>query len=86
MTADGWNCSGHPEVPIIPIMVYDGKLALEMSNDLYDLGLMCKGLVYPTVGQGLARIRVQIMSTHTRDQLDFAVEAFRKVGKERKLI
>lgn len=86
MAANGWACGGHPDVPIVPIMIYDGKTALEVADELFDEGLIAKALAFPIVGQGLARIRVQIMSTHTRDQLDFAVEAFRKVGKQRKLI
>ena len=51
MRAKGWDLPGDPDVPIVPVMIYDDKLALDLSNELFDYGIMAKGLSYPTVGK-----------------------------------
>jgi glycine C-acetyltransferase len=51
MRASGWDLPGNPDVPIVPVMIYDDKLALDISNELFDYGIMAKGLFYPTVGK-----------------------------------
>jgi hypothetical protein len=51
MRADGWDLPGNPDVPIVPVMVYEDKLALDISNELFDYGIMAKGLSYPIVGK-----------------------------------
>ena len=68
--------------PIVPVMLYDAKLAQEMSNCLMQEGVYAIGFFYPVVARGKARIRVQISASHTKDQLDKAIFAFNKVGKK----
>ena len=72
--------------PIIPIMVYDAELSQIFSKRLLEKGLYVIGFFYPVVPQKMARIRVQISSAHTRDQIDFALQAFKSVGKELNII
>ena len=72
--------------PIIPIMVYDAELSQIFSKRLLDKGLYVIGFFYPVVPKKMARIRVQISSAHTRDQIDFALQAFKSVGKELNII
>uniref|UniRef100_A0A7V3RH34 2-amino-3-ketobutyrate coenzyme A ligase n=1 Tax=candidate division WOR-3 bacterium TaxID=2052148 RepID=A0A7V3RH34_UNCW3 len=66
--------------PIVPIMLYNAKLAQDMARDLYDEGIYVIGFSYPVVPQGQARIRVQISALHEKEHLDKAIEAFKKVG------
>ena len=68
--------------PIVPVMLYDAKLAQEMSNCLMQEGVYAIGFYFPVVPKGKARIRVQISASHTKDQLDKAIFAFNKVGKK----
>ena len=68
--------------PIVPIMLYDAKLAQIFADKLLDQGIYAIGFFYPVVGQGQARIRVQISAAHTISHLDKAIEAFSSVGKE----
>ncbi|MDJ0657172.1 MAG: glycine C-acetyltransferase [Xanthomonadales bacterium] len=70
------------EHPICPVMLYDAKLAQEMSHRLMDEGIYCIGFFYPVVPKGQARIRLQISAAHTREHLDRAVDGFIKVGRE----
>jgi glycine C-acetyltransferase len=67
--------------PIVPIMLGEAALAMEMSVALLEEGVYIKGLWYPVVPKGEARLRAQISAAHTRDQLDRALEAFRRVGR-----
>ena len=68
--------------PICPVMLYDEKLAHRMADALLDEGIYVIGFSFPVVPRGKARIRVQISAAHTHEQIDAAVEAFAKVGKE----
>ena len=68
--------------PIIPVMLYDAKLAQEMASRLLDEGIYVIGFFFPVVARDQARIRVQISAAHSRSQLDKAITAFIKVGKE----
>ena len=70
------------EHPIVPIMLYDAKLAQEFASKLLDEGIYVIGFFYPVVPQGKARIRVQISAGHEKEHLEKAVAAFTKVGKE----
>lgn len=72
--------------PITPVMLYDAKLAQMMSNKLLDEGVFVVGFFYPVVPKDKARIRVQISSAHSKEDLDFAINAFIKVGKELSII
>ena len=68
------------ETPIIPIIVGETAAAIQMSDLLLDEGVFVTGFGFPVVPQGQARVRCQISAAHTRDDLDFAVAAFKKVG------
>ena len=70
------------EHPIVPVMLYDAKLAQEFAAKLLDEGIYVIGFFFPVVAKGNARIRVQISAAHERKHLDLAVAAFEKVGKE----
>ncbi|MBK9590134.1 MAG: glycine C-acetyltransferase [Crocinitomicaceae bacterium] len=67
---------------IVPVMLYDAKVAQEFANRLLKEGVYAIGFFYPVVPKDLARIRVQISAAHTTAQLDKAVAAFEKIGKE----
>jgi len=67
---------------IVPVMLYDAKLAQEFANKLLAEGIYAIGFFYPVVPKDLARIRVQLSAAHTTAQLDKAIAAFEKVGKE----
>jgi glycine C-acetyltransferase len=70
------------EHPIIPVMLHDAKLAQEMSTKLLDEGIYVIGFFFPVVPKGLARIRTQMSAAHTPEQIDRAIAAFTKVGRE----
>lgn len=70
------------EHPITPVMLYDAKLAQEFAAKLLEEGIYVIGFFYPVVPKGKARIRVQISAGHTEVQIDRAVAAFTKIGKE----
>jgi glycine C-acetyltransferase len=72
--------TGVSETPITPIMVGEAKTAHEFSRALFDEGVFAVGIGYPTVAQGRARIRTIVTATHTREQLDRAVEILARVG------
>jgi glycine C-acetyltransferase len=85
MAAAGFNLVPG-EHPIIPIMLGDAKLASDFARRLLDEGVYVIGFSYPVVPQGKARIRTQMSAAHTREQLDRAVAAFTKVGKELRVV
>jgi glycine C-acetyltransferase len=68
------------ETPIIPIIVGETAAAIQMSDMLLENGVFVTGFGFPVVPQGQARVRCQISASHTRDDLDEAVRAFKKVG------
>lgn len=70
------------EHPIIPVMLYDAPLAQEFAKRLLDEGVYVIGFFFPVVPQGQARIRTQMSAGHTREDLDRAIAAFAKVGRE----
>ena len=72
--------------PITPVMLYDAKLAQLMSNKLLDEGIFVVGFFYPVVPKDKARIRVQISAAHSKEDLNTAINAFVKVGKELSII
>lgn len=67
--------------PIVPVMLGEAAIAQDMSRLLLDEGVYVRGLWYPVVPKGEARLRVQISAAHTKEHLDRALAAFRKVGK-----
>ena len=72
--------------PIVPVMLYDAKLAQRMARELLKKGIYVIGFFYPVVPNGEARIRVQISAAMEKQHLDKAVDAFVSVGKELKVI
>ncbi|MNR46469.1 2-amino-3-ketobutyrate coenzyme A ligase [compost metagenome] len=68
--------------PIVPVMLYDAKLAQEFATRMLAEGIYVIGFYYPVVPQGKARIRVQISAGHELSHLDKAIAAFTKVGKD----
>ncbi|HNA72464.1 MAG TPA: aminotransferase class I/II-fold pyridoxal phosphate-dependent enzyme, partial [Candidatus Obscuribacter sp.] len=68
--------------PIVPVMVGEASIAQDMSNLLLDEGVYVRGLWYPVVPKGEARLRVQISAAHEVEDLDRALSAFQKVGKK----
>jgi len=68
--------------PIIPVMLGDARLSQEMANHLYENGVYVAGFFFPVVPKGEARIRTQMNATLTRDDLDFALDAFAKAGHQ----
>ena len=81
MTAAGFDIPAG-EHPIVPVMLYDAKLAQEFAAKMLAEGIYVVGFYYPVVPQGKARIRVQLSAAHTRAHLDRAIAAFTKVGHE----
>jgi glycine C-acetyltransferase len=69
------------ETPIIPVILGETSRAIQMSNLLLDEGVFVTGFGYPVVPQGHARVRCQISAAHTKEHLEMAIAAFKKVGK-----
>ncbi len=74
--------TGGSETPITPVIVGKGATAMAFSDRLFKMGVFAQGIGYPTVPEGRARIRTIVTSAHTETQLDQALEAFEKAGKE----
>jgi len=68
------------DTPIVPVMLFNAKLAQDISKDLYDEGIYAIGFFFPVVAKGQARIRTQISAGHEKQHLDKALDAFIKVG------
>ena len=85
MTAAGFDIKEGVH-PIVPVMLYDAKLAQEFAARMLEEGIYVIGFYYPVVGQGKARIRVQLSAAHEQHHLDKAIAAFTKVGKELSVI
>jgi glycine C-acetyltransferase len=69
------------ETPITPILLGDGKLTMEFSRELFKEGVLGTGIAFPTVPEGKARVRTIMTATHTRDELQQALEVLKRVGK-----
>jgi len=69
------------ETPIIPVILGETALAIRMSDALLDEGVFVTGFGYPVVPQGQARVRCQVSAAHTREHLERALQAFKKVGR-----
>jgi glycine C-acetyltransferase len=74
--------TGTSESPITPVMVGDAALAMRFSDRLFSAGVFAQGIGYPTVPQGRARVRTIVTATHTRDELQFALDTLGQVGRE----
>jgi len=73
--------TGASESPITPVIVGDAALAMKLSDALFDDGVFAQGIGFPTVPRGKARVRTIVTATHTRDELQFALDSFAKVGR-----
>ncbi len=78
--------TGHTETPIVPIMCGDSLTAKELADFVWQEGIYILPIVYPMVARDKARVRAQLCSEHTRDQLDTAIDAFKKGGQKLGLI
>jgi len=74
--------TGASETPITPVIVGKGAVAMDFSDRLFKLGVFAQGIGFPTVAEGRARIRTIVTSVHTDAQLDRALDAFARAGKE----
>lgn len=81
MTAAGFTLSGADHA-IIPVMIGDARLAAEMADRMLQEGIYVVGFSFPVVPRGQARIRTQMSAAHSREQLDRAIDAFTRIGKE----
>jgi glycine C-acetyltransferase len=77
----GFN-TGHSASPITPVIVGEGSLAMKLSDRLFQEGVFAQGIAFPTVARDKARVRTIVTATHTRDELQFALDVFGKVGRE----
>jgi glycine C-acetyltransferase len=86
----GFNIGGRntpaSETPITPVIVGEGHVAMEFSRELFKEGVMATGIAFPTVPEGKARIRTIMTATHTREELDQALETLKRVGKRMSII
>ena len=71
--------------PIVPVMLYDARVAAEFAARMLDKGVYVVAFSYPVVPQGRARIRTQVSAAHTREDLEFALQCFQEVKREMKL-
>lgn len=81
MEAAGFTCAGKDHA-IIPVMLGDAKVASLMADKLLAEGIYVTGFSFPVVPKGQARIRTQISAAHSIEQLDIAIDAFTRIGKE----
>lgn len=81
----GFN-TGHSETPITPVIIGEEAKTMEFSKALLAEGVFVSGIVFPTVPKGTGRLRCMISASHTKEDLDFAIEVFEKVGKALKII
>ncbi|MFQ2106547.1 glycine C-acetyltransferase [Aeromonas rivipollensis] len=81
MSAAGFTLAGADHA-IIPVMLGDAKLAAEMASRMLAAGIYVVGFSFPVVPKGQARIRTQMSAAHTREQLDKAIDAFIRIGRE----
>jgi glycine C-acetyltransferase len=78
----GFSVLGHPECPIVPILIGDAKISGEFADNLFSRGIYVTSFSYPVVPKDSARIRVQLSGAHTQKQLGKAVSAFIGAAKE----
>jgi glycine C-acetyltransferase len=81
----GFN-TGASQSPITPVIVGEAAAAMKLSDRLFEAGVFAQGIGFPTVARDKARVRTIVTATHTRADLQFALDAFAKVGRELSLI
>jgi glycine C-acetyltransferase len=85
LEALGFN-TGVSESPITPVVTGDGALAMKLSDRLFQEGVFAQGIAFPTVAKDKARVRTIVTATHTREDLQYALDTFGQVGKELGLV
>ncbi len=85
LEALGFN-TGVSESPITPVVTGDSAVAMNLSDRLFQEGVFAQGIAFPTVAKDKARVRTIVTATHTREDLQFALDTFGKVGKELGLV
>jgi glycine C-acetyltransferase len=85
LRALGFN-TGASESPITPVIVGEAPTAMRLSDRLFDEGIFAQGIGFPTVARDKARVRTIVTATHTRDDLQCALDAFGRVGREMGLV
>ena len=78
--------TGRSESPITPVMTGDGARAMQLSDRLFHEGVFAQGIAFPTVARDKARVRTIVTATHTREDLQHALDAFSRVGRELGLV
>ena len=78
--------TGISESPITPVIAGDSAKANQLSDRLFEAGVFAQAIVYPTVARDRARVRTIVTATHTRDDLQYALDAFARVGRQIGLI
>jgi glycine C-acetyltransferase len=78
--------TGLSESPITPVIAGDSARAMKLSDRLFEEGVFAQGIVFPTVAKDKARVRTIVTATHTREDLQFALDTFATVGKELGLV
>ena len=78
--------TGNSETPITPVIVGQGASAMALSDALFERGVFCTGIGYPTVPEHKSRVRAIVTASHTRADLEQALEAFEKAGRDMGLI
>jgi glycine C-acetyltransferase len=81
LEALGFN-TGLSQSPITPVIAGDGARAMKLSDRLFEEGVFAQGIAFPTVARDKARVRTIVTATHTREELQFALDVFAKVGRE----
>ncbi len=81
LKALGFN-TGLSESPITPVIVGEGALAMKLSDRLFEKGVFAQGIAFPTVAKDKARVRTIVTATHTKDELQFALDVFGTVGRD----
>src|SRR5579872_5219853 len=81
LKALGFN-TGLSESPITPVIAGEGSRAMKLSDRLFAEGVFAQGIAFPTVARDKARVRTIVTATHTKDELQFALDVFAKVGRE----
>ncbi|HEY8536561.1 MAG TPA: aminotransferase class I/II-fold pyridoxal phosphate-dependent enzyme, partial [Vicinamibacterales bacterium] len=74
--------TGASESPITPVIVGDGARAMALSDRLFELGVFAQGIAFPTVPRDKARVRTIVTATHTKEELQFALDAFAQAGRQ----
>lgn len=74
------------QTPIVPVLTKEPKLTMEFSRQLFNEGIFVQGIRPPTVPEGTSRLRLTVMATHKKSDLEFALKRFREIGKDLKVI